>query len=200
MPNITALLINVGCTMKETFQNRFGSPKCTMKVHLAEHIVAGLQIILDRGDARSSDENAVIGLVDVDRFHDPFEVVNAIFRTGHQTVTQEVIHSIDVELRGDQLGEGSSAKGSFDNRGDTLGKVRRKCCQHTIYVRMRLGDSGDRVILVVKAEYRFDHMRKGSVADIVQQRGGTDGDPLLVGDRVLVGKLSDDPRSEVKCP
>ena len=91
-----------------------------MKIHLPVHIIPGLQIVLDRVNSASRNVQTVSGLVDLDRFYYPLEIVNAVLRTGHQAVAKQVIHPVNVELRRDQLGESERFEITSHHRRDIL--------------------------------------------------------------------------------
>src|SRR5580765_1328775 len=109
----------------------------------------------------------IVRLVDLDRFDNPFEIVNAIFGTGHQAVTQKVIHSVDIELRRDELGERTGTKIAANGRGNIVRKTRRKSFEQLSNLGLVAQNRFDRKLLVMKIKDRLDDMRKRPVADVV---------------------------------
>ena len=80
-----------------------------VEVDLGEHVVAGHHQRLERVDAPLVDADPPFaGLRIGDRQHgveQPLEVVGAVAHAAEEAVAQQVVHLVDVELAGDDLGE-----------------------------------------------------------------------------------------------
>src|SRR2546425_6186633 len=84
VPDRLALLDQLKRPAKGGPEPRFRRSQGPVKVNLAKHVVARLQIFFNRKNSPRGDIDTVALFVDLQRVDDPFEIVQAVLRSGHQ--------------------------------------------------------------------------------------------------------------------
>src|SRR5690606_19308481 len=103
------------------------------------------------------------------------------------------------ELRRHDLAQRQRTKIATDDRRNTPRKFVVEFAKPTADNGFFAFDGGDGEIFVMKIEYRFDHVRKRAVADIVKQCRAPNGDAVRVADLVFGRKFRKYARSKVHC-
>src|SRR5689334_20250035 len=137
-------------------------------------------------------------LIDLDGFDHPFEIVDAVFRTRHQTVAQQIVHAVGIELRRHDLSKRDILKVAPNDRRNSFGKAARVLAQQTADGGLAAQNSFDRKRFVMKAENRFDDVRKRPMPDVVEQRGGANCRPVFVRYLVFFSQPLKYPRSKMQ--
>src|SRR5258706_9794139 len=88
-----------------------------VKINLAKHVVAGLEVFFNRIDPPRRDVDAIALLIYLKRIDNPLEIIETILCPGHKRIAQQIIHSIYVELRGNKLAQRGRLEGACDDRG-----------------------------------------------------------------------------------
>jgi hypothetical protein len=84
MPNVFAIVEQVESATDNRAQHGFCRSQRPMKLDLAEHVIARLQIFFYRIDPARLHVNSIRGFVDGERVDDPLEIVDAILGSGHE--------------------------------------------------------------------------------------------------------------------
>src|SRR5581483_9968517 len=109
-------------TIQNGDKNGFGRPQRAVEVDLTKHIISGLQILFDSIKTFVRDVYSLF-VVNLERVQNPLQVIDSIFRARHQTVAQQIIHSVAVKLTGYQLSHVCWLVFVVDYLHDLVGKV-----------------------------------------------------------------------------
>src|SRR5580765_165852 len=142
----------------------------------------------------------IVRLVYLDRFGYPFEIVNSIFRSGHQAVAEQVVHAVDVELRRYKLSERPGLTVAANDRRDIAGETGRVFLQQAAHLGLIAQNRFDRKLLVMKIEDRLNYMRKRPVPDVMKEGSDPNGSLSLIRNLIAEPQFRDHSRRQMKRP
>ena len=90
------LLACLSVVLVDLAQYGLGRAQGTVKIDLTIHIVSCLKIVLNGVYAGCGEIQVIVALVYFNRFNDPFEIIDAVFRPGHQAVAKQIVHPVDI--------------------------------------------------------------------------------------------------------
>src|SRR5664279_690472 len=149
-------------------------------IDLRVHVRTREQILLDRVHAAAIVDDEIERIIsasntrDLDRVNDPVEIVGRVARAGVVTVAQQVVETIDIELRADQLAREVRLVVFAPERLQRLRKIRLERLERLDELRILGRDPRAPAFVIVTREHVLPRVRERTVADVVEQRRDLD--------------------------